>query len=457
MQRYVDLQAFSLYRQNDKVEQFLALMREHDRGNFRRSADLVDEILTDDRISGVAETRQAAIKAAPFTVEPSGDRRIERRLAEVIGGKDKQSGRWSRIVTTETLGELLQWGWFLNFGLAQILWLREPRAWWPYLELWHPRWVRWEPSRRAYVVQTENKSEVVLPRLDQQPRGDGQWFQWMPNGVQGWTRALIRSLAFKYLSRQWNERDWDRYNETRSQGILKGTVPLNAEAIHKREFFQQLSNLGSDPVVVTPQQTNPDGSKGAGFDIAAVEFTAQSWETLDRRKAVLDVDIAVRVLGQNLTTEVKEGSRAASQTHELIRIDKAIADSLIGPALRMQVLTWWAEFNYGDPELAPKPCFNVQPPEDEVGEATAIKTLGEGLSALKAAESRLDVSAIVEEHGYPLLSEEEMLARQEDAAARAAEALAAAGSGAETDESDEGAKSEEEPGADDATTGSGAP
>lgn len=433
--RHVELQAFSLYRQNDKVEQYLAILREHDRGSFRRSADLVEEILSDDRIAGVNETRQAAIKAAPLTIEPAGDRPIERQLAEELGGKDKQTGRWREIVSPETLGQLLSSGWFLNFGLAQIVWLREARYWMPYLELWHSRWVRWDASRRCHVVQTENHGEVDLPRLDRQPRGDGQWFQWQPYGINILAQGILRSLALPYLSRQWNLRDWDRYNEARAMGLLKGTVPANALKESKDEFRRQLSNLGSEPVVITPQQVNPDGTKGAAYDVTAVEFMGRSWETFVQRKGTLDTDIAVRLIGQNLTTEVKEGSRAAAETQNLVRIDKALADSEIGSALYQQVVTWWAEVNYGDHRLAPRPTYQVQPPEDEVGEAQAIKTLGEGLTALKAAEPRLDVTSIVEEHGYPLISEEEMLAQQEDKAARAAEAAAAAGLGGGDEES----------------------
>jgi phage gp29-like protein len=433
--RHFDNPVITLFRQHEKVEDFFAILREHDYGNFRRSAGLVDEILTDDRIAGVFEQRTAALKAAPLVFEPAGERRKQRSYAEEIGGKDKQSGMWRSIVSSETIDALMTWGLLLGVAVAQIVWKREPRRWTPTLEVWHPQFLRWDVNQRRFMLQTANRGEVALPRPDQQPRGDGHWFVWCPYGVQyGWTRGLIRSLGLKYVSRSWNETSWDRHVERQGLGIIKGIVPGTQEDPWKKRFQSDLSNIGSEPAILCPQ-----GPDGKGYDVKVEEFTARTWEGMKERKSTVDIDIAVRVLGQNLTTQVDGGSLAASRTHDLIRLDKAIGDAEIGPALRAQVLTWDAEYNRGDPELACWPTYYVEPPDDDQGEAMALKTLGEALLALQDASPRVDIAAILEEQGVPMLSEEEVAAIEADEAERMAAAPDPAGVSPEEGSQDNGA------------------
>jgi phage gp29-like protein len=406
-----DLPVFSQFRIHEKVEDFYAILREHDYGNFRRSAALVDEILTDDRISGVFEQRTAALKAAPLVFVAANERRAAQRLADDVGGVDRQTGLWRYIASSEAQDQLLTWGLMLGFGYARIHVEREAKRWLPQLQVWHPQWVRWDHWTRRFVAQTEDRGEVPLPRPDLQPRGDGEWFVYCPYGAQyGWTRGLIRSLGLKYTSRSWNEMSFDRYVERQGMAILKGKVPSTANADEKSAFANQLGNVGSEPAVILPQ-----GEKeGTGYDVDKVEFDARTWESMTDRKHELDEDIAIRVLGQNLTTKGDgKGSYALGKVHDLIRLDKAIADAEIGPAIRAQVLTWWAEWNYGDPELAPWPTYEVAPPDDDLGEANVLKALGEGLLALVAAEPRVDVLAILEEAGVPLISEEDFEAAKE--------------------------------------------
>lgn len=413
-----DLPAFSLFRQVERMEHVNSILREHDLGIFSRSANFVDELLTDPRIAGVVEQRVAGLMSAPLVFEPADKRKKATRIAKVLGGPDKESGKWREILPQETLAQLMTWGLFLGVAVAQIIWRRFARQYTPWLYVWHPHAMYWDRQLRRFVLHTENAGRIVLPRPDEQPNGDGQWFVWCPFGVQGWTRGLIRSLAEIYVSRSWNNRDWDRHNERQGMAILKAMVPgkppADAAGVDSlKKFWEQLARIGSEASVLCPQGV--DGEPG--YDVDKVEFEAQTWQAMKERKAVHDVDIAVRVLGQNLTTEVSEnGSRAASQTHELVRLDKALFDSEIGPALRSQVLTHWAAWNYGDPELAPWPTYKVAPPEDKQGQAQAMKTLGEGIKALKEAEPRLNATAIVEAENYPLLTDEEVAAEEEAAA-----------------------------------------
>jgi phage gp29-like protein len=414
------LPVVTVFRQHDKLEQFLAVMREHDFGVFSRSAPMVEETMSDDRIYGTAMTRIGAILSAPMKFQPAGTSPMEIEVAEEIGGTNDKRGVWEQMFSTAAAAEILKWGQHLGIAFGKYAWEKTATRWQPRLVPWHPASVRWDWQSRRFVAQTDSGRYVVLPRPDEQPRGDGQWFVYCPYGVEyGWRSALIRTLAFKYLSRQWTERDHDRLNEREGMGILKAIVPPgNSQPAQREDFFRSLEQVGSEAVVMCPQN-----EKGEGYDVDKVEFMARTWESFNTRRENLNTDIAITILGQNLTTEVQAGSRAAAMVHEVLRIDKALQDAKLGLVLRAQMLTWYCEFNHGDPELAPTPIYEVEPPTDDQGEATALKTLGEAGALLKTANPRTDVVAIWEANGIPMISEEEFAAQ---VAARAEE-MAAAG------------------------------
>ncbi len=417
------LPVVSVYRQHDKVEQLLALMREHDYGIFQRSAPFVDEIMTDDRIYGVSSTRIGAILSAPLKFEPADQSDLAKKVAEEIGGTNDRRGVWEQMFSTAAAAETLKWGHHLGLAFGKYAWEKTSDRWMPRLVPWHPSSARWDWQSRRYVVQSESGRQIVLFRPDESPRGDGQWLVHCPFGVEyGWRSALIRSLAFKYLSRQWTERDHDRLNERQGMGILKAIVPPgNSQPQQREDFFTSLEHVGNEAVVMCPQN-----EKGEGYDVEIAEFTARTWESFNTRRGNLDTDIAIVILGQNLTTEVKAGSRAAALVHEVLRIDKALQDAKIGLVLRAQLLSWYCEYNYGDPELAPTPIYEVEPPADDKGEAEALKLLGEAGTLLKVANPRTDLDAIWESNGIPMISEEEFAAQQAERAEQAAAAAAEA-------------------------------
>jgi len=408
VQRFRDNPVVTQWRTHDRLEQFTAILTQHDFGSFRESAGLVDEMMTDDRISGVMNTRVAALKASPLEFKAARDKRMERKLADILGGKDDAQGIWRRIAPPEAIGDLLKWARFMGVAVAEIVWSRTETEWTPRLIPWHPRHLRWDWTKRTFVMQTMS-GEVVLPRPDEQPNGDGKWLVWCPSGVQqGWLNGMVRSLALAYLARSWNFRDWSRYCEKHGMAILVGMVPPGNPA-ERADFQSQLENVGNESAVIAPQG---EDAGQPGFDVKLVEAVAKTYETFKDFKAAIDVDIAVAVLGQNLTTEVQGGSRAAAAIQNLVRLDKAVEDAELGPVIRDQVLTWWAAYNFGDPDLAPRTEFQVLPPEDDLAEAQAMKVLGEAVVSLYTAEPRVDGAAILEKHGVPMISEEELAAIQ---------------------------------------------
>ncbi|TAL29002.1 MAG: DUF935 family protein [Phenylobacterium sp.] len=405
----------------DRVRQIEAVLSAHDYGQFRNSAILVDAMERDDRISGVMATRVGGLMAAPVEVKPATDKRKAVRIATEVGGDDDTTGILKHVAPDATMRALSSWGAYEGVVVAEILWfgngqdrLSPAYRELPRLKLWHPQFVYWDWSERTFILIT-GSGMVKLPRIDVNPRSDGKWFVWAPFGFQyGWLRAIVRSIAFKYLMRQWNYRDWGRYNEVYGKPIKKGKVPASAKPEAKDRFEGDLVNMADDAVVMLPQGKDPETS----YDLELLEAKSRGYQTFGDLKTHLDKDIAIAVLGQDLPSEAGGGGLGVSKGADIrdhVRLDKRVEDAAIYDALREQVFTWWALYNFGDAELAPRIEAQVIPEETETEENQGMLTLGNAVKALKDANPRTDVDAIYDRQGIPMLSDEEMAAKRAEA------------------------------------------
>lgn len=401
-----------LYREHQRRWEIDQILRLHDGGYFAASAGLVDEMMTDDRIAGVTDQRASALLSKPFEFRPSGDSEDHLGMKELLGGDGQDiQGLWRQMANTAALREVMGWGWYIGIGLAEIVWLKNPRAeygqkWLPRLVPYHPSWIRWDWTYNTFVLNTPENGQILLPRPDEQPNGDGKWFVYCPWGVRGgWRRALVRSLADKYIQRKWNERDWARYCEKNGLAIVVAKVPMGASNAEDRQrYFDSVKNLGSETTVFAPQGSNGEAS----YDIDLKEPTAQTWQAFQAWKKALDEDIAIRIVGQLDTTSSAKGGvgNTGNQNQGDVALNILGEDAEIGSALRQQLFAWHVEYNTGHRELTPYCEFQVSPPDDEKTTADAQASKGAAVNAWKLAGAAVDVDAEAEKAGMILLPPE---------------------------------------------------
>ena len=395
------------WRTTDNVSAYREIMIEHEQGYFMNSSTFWEEALSDDRIAAVVDTRIDGLLAADLEFVPVDDRMKSKKIADVLGGTDRtqDDGLWLRMMDPDHAKELLKWYVGLGFCYGTIAWYTKDGKWVPRVVPWHPRFVRWDWSRLQFAVSAWNEPVVYLPRTDEEPRSDGKWFVW--GGYRSWMNGVVRSLGVPYLDRTWNQRDAARRSEKYGMGILKGMTPPGPDTEDKARFGASLRNLGAEPTIICPQ-----GEGGSpGFDVAVVETKGEGWQIFGDREKSLNTNIAVRVLGQNLTTEVSgAGSLAAGKVHEMVRGDIKRADSRFYTKVRDQLLTWWAYYNGGDPDLAPYPRAQIHAPADPLDDAKELLMV---VTAIEKAPPELDVVAILEAHGLPVLEGDELAARLE--------------------------------------------
>jgi phage gp29-like protein len=360
-----------------------------ERGQFRDAALLADSMMRDDRVVGVLDTLIESVLGCEVAFNPADD------SAEASDLADDMEQLWPRMFGRAELAELLRWGALLNFGLGELKWKQDDDGGWvPKLKkVWHPQFIYWNWTTKRYDLITEQGTVPIIV-------GDPRWLIYTPSSYErAWMHGKIRSLAKPWMIRQWTYADWAHWCEIHGHPIRVLITPAEADERKKKALAGQLANIGSNTSIAVPQ-----GSKESGnvWDVKLVEATAVGYEGFDMLLSKAEVSIAVDLLGQNLTTEVKGGSRAAAQVHDNVRADVLrFRATTLADACRECVLEPHAAFNLGDAELAARPEWETDPPEDESTRADVILKLSQAVSSL--SQARVDVFEMLEEFGLPML------------------------------------------------------
>lgn len=353
-----------------------------DTGRLSLAADLCDGLMADDRLGGILGTRAASLVGRELTFEVSGDRRKSKRVQNALeAGED-----WWKILPESQAKHLLRWGIVFGVGLAQLIWEDDPDTGrvLPRVDVWHPRVLGYDDITQEWSLELDlGRRHVITP-------GDGQWLLYTPYGsTRPWAYGLWRGLARWWILKGLALEDWGRHSEVASRGVI--TSPLGTTRAQRIELAQDIQAMGKEGQIAMPP----------GFDYKLVETSADGQIMYGAQVQMAHTAMAVAVLGSNLSTEVQGGSLAAAMAHADVALSHTRADAeTLSTAVHDQVLTWWAEHNFGSKALAPWPMWDVEPPEDLAQRATVLATLSGAVPMLASVGA--DARAILEEFGVPL-------------------------------------------------------
>jgi phage gp29-like protein len=358
-------------------------LRSLEQGQFEEAAQVVDAMMRDDRVSGVLGTLSGVLPALPLSFKDGSARAAKALTPELF----------EKMLPDAEVSKLVRWGVTLNMGIAQLQWdTSTPEMWTFKLHVWHPRWVHWRYDTQSYWVQTENLGPVeVTP-------GDGTWIVFAPYGYRNaWMEGAIRALYVPWLLRQYAMRDWGRYGEKHGLMPIKAYTPSSAEKEDKDRFVRAIANLASETVLRCP--TTASGDK---YDAELLEAAGDTYGTFRDVIKFASDSIAIRLLGQNLTTEVEGGAYAAAKVHQSIRNDvlRALVNAL-SSCLKEQAIAPWAQYNFGSRQAAPTPSWKTDPPEDLAAKGEGWSAIAKGMADLRAEGIQVDRDTVVAEAGIP--------------------------------------------------------
>jgi phage gp29-like protein len=356
-------------------------------GNLSLAAELAEATLADDRVQATLGTRVRGLLGLPLSFEPPNNRE-GRTITRAL-----EADFWT-FAPEESLYQLVAWGLLLGVGLARLDWQEgESGRVLPVLEVWHPRNLRYDPQRGVWQVQTREGGAV-------EPR-PGAWWLYTPYGARRpWSQGLWRALAVPWLVKQDAVRYWARDNEVGALRVGQASGPTTAEA--REQLARDLAELGNSTGIALPE----------GYSLQILSPSGDVWQSKQAAIEWANVALATAILGQNLTTEVRGGSLAAAQVHDAVRRDLLESDTEgLSTSMREQVLSYWAEFNYGDARLAPWPRWDTDLPEDTAQTADTLSKLAQAVATLAQAGAPIDVPALLERYDVPLQAPQAGLVR----------------------------------------------
>lgn len=373
-----------------KLSAARAAVAAHEDGDFSESGLLIEAMRRDDRISACLRNRGHAI------LSRNGDFRIDTAEGGSNDVTDQVERWWPRVVPDSVLFTTVIDMVMAGFSIWRILWERTDRSWQPVgLERWYTSNIRFDRERQVFMARTKTQEVEVVP-------GDPNWLVFAPGGGRTWMAGSVRALGLAFIMRQFNWRDWARFNERHGLPIIAIKEPAGqyAEGI-KKGFYAGVKRMGSTGILRLPQANDNEG-----FELDIIEAKDRAYETFGEFYHALNNSIAIHLLGQNLMTEAEGGSYALGTVQNLIRLDIRGADvDALSNALREQLINFWGFYNIPgwDPEVAPWPFWDTAEPVDRKEESTTLKQTAEAIISLAKTKLPVDWEAVCERMGLPLI------------------------------------------------------
>lgn len=348
-------------------------------GIFDRPAQLAEAILWDGRVQAAMGSRTGGLLGRPVKIEPADNARVRgSRAAREVA--DAWQDVWPSIARESSMAQLHRWG-VMMFGLAQLVWDTSVTPWVPHLVPFHPRYTYYQFVFRKLIAITLDGQMPVTP-------GDGHWVLHAPYGEhRGWMSAAMPALAQPWIQRNFAYRDAARYCERHGFPMLRAKVPAAADPRQIATLRNALVNIGQESVLELPQGV--DGANG--YDVDYLEPGSTTWEVFGDAIRLCDADITLALLGQNLTTEVKEGSFAAARVHGDVRQAFIEFDNrAMSQTIYSQIARPFAALNFGDADLAPWTSRDIMPYEDNATLAQTFSSFAAAVLALRNAGVKLE-------------------------------------------------------------------
>jgi phage gp29-like protein len=362
----------------------------HEQGRLRQSARLADAMGRDPRISGARSTRVRALTsrgALPFAVETSEEGDGRKRKAAAA----RQRELWWYACPETEIAPILADAIMLGVAVARLEWISTDGEWVPRLVWLPPHGLSWEQYGLAGATDGRAPCWVYTTwdgqRFEVRP-GDGTWFLYTPGGARSWMNGVVRMLGLPWYMGVCTERDWARFDEKHGLPILSIDEPHwaaddvegeeGADGTKADQYYSQFRNMAAESVLRNPQgPTKDDGGWAAKW----LEPESESWSSFKDHLDYIGRLIEQAILGRDSAAGPKGGDGELAT--ERVRVEYLASDAeTLATALREQVWKPWAEFNYGDRDVAGWGRWNTRPPPDLKLRAETLKTASEALEKL---------------------------------------------------------------------------
>jgi len=375
-----------------------AMLDEHDRGIFLRSALLADLMRRDADVVGALTQRLLAFQALDVDVEPPNTAAAsEAEVAAADAAVESYESERDAIVSPGAQVDMLVDGAMLGFALGQLVWTFDADLGrlTQRLEPWPAHAVEYNRIERQWYAFTADQRRLpVTP-------GDGQWVLYTPRGHRApWLWGAIRSTAEWYLRDSEVAADGSRRSEVFGNAIWKAKLPSGGRKTPDgKTFTGSLRTMGRNAVIPCPQGATPNES----YDVELVEAKSDAHQIFEWMLRTGGGRIRLALLGQDLTSQNNLiGTNASSETGmtTLDRIVRAEGKAW-GHCETAQIVAPRARY-LGEPAV--RVCIEVEEQDDRKTNADAQKATADAAQSWRALGVNVDVEAMAAKAGVPVLA-----------------------------------------------------
>jgi hypothetical protein len=360
-----------------------------DQGDMSMAAQLMRAAMKDGVLRGVLSTRTDGLVRLPKKFR--GEAEIVQALEL---GHDSVRSVFDEMLPPAELAAMAADGLLLGVAVGELV---------PVVGRDYPVLVRLDPEYLVYRWQEDRwyyRSSVGLLPITP---GDGRWVLHTPGGrIAPWQSGIWRAIAYAYIRKTHAGLHKDAWEAKLANPARVAVAPQGASEPQKQAWWRAVMAWGVNSVFgVTP-----------GYDVKLLESNGRGYESFSDTQDRADREMIICVAGQVVTTDGGAGFQN-SDIHKSIRSDliQATADSL-AYTINAQVIPAFVVKRWNEGMLERSACvaWDVTPPKDRNGEATATNTTAQAIKALDEALAPHDVVAdvkqICERAGIPTRARE---------------------------------------------------
>jgi phage gp29-like protein len=300
---------------------------------------LYDEIDRDAHSGSVLQTRYLSVAGERWEVTPADESARSKEIAALVTTALEDCNM------IQAVQELMQ-GILYGFYVAEVMWEEKDKVITPARILAkHPRRFGFTVDRQLRLLtKAQPKEGEVVPECKFMVFSYG-------DSDNPFGKGLGRRLWWPLWFKKHGIKFWLIFLDKFGMPTGIGEYPSNAKEDEKKTLLEAVNAIHSETGVIIPE----------GMVIKLLEASRSGNVTYESLCEYMDLQISKAVLGQTLTTEVKGGSLAASQTHEEVRDDIKVADAgLMSECLNETLVKWIVDFNFSDVKVYPKFSYNTE-------------------------------------------------------------------------------------------------
>ncbi|MEW5745268.1 MAG: DUF935 family protein [Nitrospirota bacterium] len=315
------------------------------------------ELLVDAHLGGCVVSRKAGVKSLEWEIDRG---KAKSRQAKLI------TDVFKNLDLDRIIGEILDAPLY-GYQALEVLWERVGNYWLPKDIRGKPQgWFVFSDENELRLRTRENylNGEELPPRKFLLARHEATYEN--PYGF-----PLLSRCFWPVTFKKGGYKFWVVFVEKFGMPFLLGKLPRGLDPKEYDDLADMLANMVNDAIAVVPDDSSVELVTGSGKGSGGSGSSDLHERLINSCKS----EISIALLGQNLSTEVKGGSYAATKGHMEVRKDIVDADKRLVMRIFNTLIEWIHELNWGGGE---RPAFSMYEEEDvDTALAERDKTLAD--------------------------------------------------------------------------------